>query len=85
VLAWHPLAGRRDATEFHLESGRLCVMISRHRHACIVVGRAGIAELLDAHPLAAPVYPDLPASMPDGRDANQTVLAHLLDHRAAQR
>lgn len=83
VLAWHPLAGRRDATEFHLESGRLCVMISRHRHACIVVGRAGIAELLDAHPLAAPVYLDLPASLPDGWDANQTVLAHLLDHRAA--
>jgi superfamily I DNA and/or RNA helicase len=83
VLAWHPLAGRRDATEFHLESGRLCVMISRHRHACVIVGRAGIGDLLDAHPLAAPVYLDLPAKLPDGWEANQTVLDRLLGHRAA--
>ena len=83
VLAWHPLAGRRDATEFHLESGRLCVMISRHRHACIVVGRDGIGDLLDTHPLLAPVYVDLPAKLPDGWEANQAVLDRLLRHRAA--
>src|SRR5690606_6639568 len=27
VLVWHPLAGRRDATAFHLEAGRMCVML----------------------------------------------------------
>lgn len=48
VLVLHPLSGRREATAFHLESGRLCVLTSRHRHACIVVARAGIQELLDA-------------------------------------
>ena len=37
----HPLSGRQDATAFHLESGRLCVLTSRHRHACVVVARAG--------------------------------------------
>ncbi|BFO21790.1 hypothetical protein SHKM778_81780 [Streptomyces sp. KM77-8] len=34
-----PLSGRPDATAFHLETGRLCVLTSRHRHACIVVCR----------------------------------------------
>jgi hypothetical protein len=47
--ATRPLSGRRDATAFHLEVGRLCVLASRRRQACIVVARAGIADLLDAH------------------------------------
>lgn len=88
TLVLHPLSGRRDATEFHLEAGRLCVLTSRHRHACIVVGRAGIPELLDAHPSAEPVYLDVPVKFPDGWEANQAILAHLADHRisaAAQR
>jgi hypothetical protein len=41
TIVLHPLSGRRDATAFHLEAGRLCVLTSRHRHACIVVARAG--------------------------------------------
>ncbi|MEU8272521.1 AAA family ATPase [Sphaerisporangium sp. NPDC049002] len=35
TIVLHPLSGRRDATAFHLESGRLCVLTSRHRHACV--------------------------------------------------
>ncbi|WP_432644254.1 hypothetical protein [Nocardia cyriacigeorgica] len=31
VIVVHPLSGRRDATAFHLEAGRLCVLTSRHR------------------------------------------------------
>jgi hypothetical protein len=81
VIVWHPLSGRRDATAFHLEAGRLCVLASRHRHACIVVARAGIAELLDAHPSAEPVHLNVPAKFPDGWEANQSVLAHLAAHR----
>jgi hypothetical protein len=81
VIVWHPLSGRRDATAFHLEAGRLCVLTSRHRHACIVVARAGIAELLDAHPSAEPVHLNVPAKFPDGWEANQAVLAHLARHR----
>ena len=41
TIVLHPLSGRRDATAFHLEAGRLCVLASRHRHACVVVARAG--------------------------------------------
>jgi hypothetical protein len=32
-----------DASAFHLDSGRLCVLASRHRQACVFVGRAGAA------------------------------------------
>jgi hypothetical protein len=81
TVVLHPLSGRRDATAFHLEAGRLCVLTSRHRQACIVVARAGIAELLDAHPSTEPVHLDEPVKFPDGWAANQTVLAHLAGHR----
>ncbi|MEV4222699.1 AAA family ATPase [Nonomuraea sp. NPDC049725] len=81
TIVLHPLSGRRDATAFHLESGRLCVLASRHRHACVVVARAGIAELLDAHPSAEPVRLGAPVKFPDGWEANQAVLDHLARHR----
>ena len=81
TIVLHPLSGRRDATAFHLESGRLCVLTSRHRHACVVVARAGIAELLDAHPSAGPVQLGVPVKFPDGWEANQAVLTHLSRHR----
>ena len=77
VIVLHPLSGRRDATAFHLEAGRLCVLTSRHRHACVVVARAGIPELLDAHPSTEQVHLNVPAKFPDGWEANQAVMAHL--------
>ncbi len=77
TVVLHPLSGRRDASAFHLEAGRLCVLASRHRHACIVVARAGIAELLDAHPSAEPVHLNTPVKFPDGWEAHQAMLAHL--------
>lgn len=81
TVVLHPLSGRRDAGAFHLEAGRLCVLISRHRHACIVVGRQGIPELLDAHPSAEPVHLGVPVKFPDGWESNQAVLDHLAEHR----
>jgi hypothetical protein len=35
TIMLHPLSGRRDATAFHLEAGRLRDLASRHRHACV--------------------------------------------------
>jgi AAA domain-containing protein len=81
TIVVHPLSGRRDASAFHLEAGRLCVLTSRHRHACIVIARAGIADLLDAHPSTDPVHLGVPAKFPDGWEANQHVLDHLSHHR----
>lgn len=81
VLVWHPLAGRRDATAFHLEAGRMCVMLSRHRHACVVVGRAGAERLLAEFPDSDPIFLDEPEKFPDGWEANYLVLQHLAKHR----
>lgn len=47
VFVWHPLSGLPEADGFHLDPGRLCVLLTRHRQACIVVGRAGDRELLE--------------------------------------
>ncbi|WP_042379339.1 AAA domain-containing protein [Streptacidiphilus melanogenes] len=85
TVVLHPLSGRPDATAFHLETGRLCVLASRHRHACIVVTRAGIPELLDAHPSTEPVQLGVVSKFPDGWEANHAVLEHLRRHRVAAR
>lgn len=85
TIVLHPLSGRRDASAFHLESGRLCVLASRHRHACLVVARAGIAELLDAHPSTEPVHLNVPVRFPDGWEANHAMLALLDRHRPPTR
>ncbi|MCX2971114.1 MULTISPECIES: AAA domain-containing protein [Streptomyces] len=84
TVVLHPLSGRPDATAFHLETGRLCVLTSRHRHACVVVCRAGVPELLDDHPSAEPVTLGVPVRFPDGWAAQQTVLAELGAHRVTQ-
>ncbi|MGV9316655.1 AAA domain-containing protein [Streptomyces sp. NPDC003691] len=85
TVVLHPLSGRPDATAFHLETGRLCVLASRHRHACIVVCRAGVPALLDAHPSTEPVRLGVTVKFPDGWEANHAVLAHLAEHRVALR
>ncbi|KPH99535.1 hypothetical protein OK074_0664 [Actinobacteria bacterium OK074] len=81
TVVLHPLSGRPDATAFHLETGRLCVLASRHRHACVVVCREGVTELLDEHPSTEPVQLGVTVKFPDGWEANHAVLAHLGEHR----
>ena len=56
VFALHPLAGLPRADTFHLESGRLCVLTTRHRQACIVLGRASDRGLLDGLPPSGEAY-----------------------------
>ncbi|WP_405919543.1 AAA family ATPase [Streptomyces longwoodensis] len=85
TVVLHPLSGRPDATAFHLETGRLCVLASRHRHACIVVCRAGVGDLLDDYPSTEPVQLGTIVKFPDGWEANHAVLAHLGEHRVAWR
>ncbi|MDF2255386.1 AAA family ATPase [Streptomyces ferralitis] len=83
TVVLHPLSGRPDATAFHLETGRLCVLASRHRHACVVVCRAGVTGLLDEHPSMEPVQLGVMVKFPDGWEANHAVLARLSEHRIA--
>jgi AAA domain len=78
VLVWHPLAGRRDATAFHLDAGRAAVLTTRHRHACVVVGRAGARQLLEDH--APPSEYELGVTRQvefDGWEAHARLLDHL--------
>ncbi|MFD7768850.1 AAA domain-containing protein [Streptomyces sp. NPDC059787] len=85
TVVLHPLSGRPDATAFHLETGRLCVLASRHRHACIVVCREGVTDLLDDYPSTEPVQLGTLVKFPDGWEANHAVLAHLTEHRVRWR
>ncbi|MBA1158675.1 DEAD/DEAH box helicase family protein [Microvirga mediterraneensis] len=77
-ICWHPMAGLDEADEFHLESGRLCVMCTRHRHACFVIGRAGDRELLEGLPPATPAWPgaDLDRVL-TGWEVHQSVFSAL--------
>jgi hypothetical protein len=78
VVVWHPLAGRQDATAFHLDAGRAAVLTTRHRHACVVVGRAGARQLLDDFP--PPGEYDLGIAHQvefDGWEAHARLIDHL--------
>ena len=82
VIAWHPLAGLTEVDEFHLDPGRLCVMLTRHRQACIVLGRAADRELVEGIPPATPCYvgwDNNPAL--DGWYAHEAVFAALAPFR----
>jgi energy-coupling factor transporter ATP-binding protein EcfA2 len=82
TIVWHPLSGRRDATAFHLDAGRLCVLLSRHRHACIVVSRAGVDRQLFEVPAVDEHWPGDDDRI-DGWAAHVEVLAHLRGTRVA--
>lgn len=49
MIAVHPLSGVMFPSSFDLETGRLCVMASRHESACIFVTRDHVGETLDTH------------------------------------
>ena len=42
----HPLSSMQAADGFHLDPGRLCVMLSRHKLACIVLVRGDVGRVL---------------------------------------
>jgi hypothetical protein len=83
VVAWHPLAGAGITDAFHLDPGRLCVLLTRHRQACIVVGRDSDRELLEGVPPATPGYLGWdPDPVLDGWDAHESVFQLLEPHRS---
>jgi hypothetical protein len=82
VVCWHPLAGLTEADEFHADPGRLCVMLTRHRHACIVVGRAGDRVLVEDVPPATPAYlGDDYDPLAEGWRVHQAVFSRLAEYR----
>lgn len=81
VLAWHPMSGRASSGSFHVDAGRLCVLLSRHRQACVLVTRAGLRERLDGHPQPDPLWLGERQTSVDGWEANLHVLEELAKHR----
>jgi len=49
MIAVHPLSGVTDPTSFDLETGRLCVMASRHKVALFMLARDHIVPTLDIY------------------------------------
>ena len=49
MIAIHPLSGVMFPSSFDLETGRLCVMASRHKSACIFITRDHVGETLNIH------------------------------------
>jgi len=49
MIVVHPLSGVTHPSAFDLETGRLCVMTSRHRSGLVVIGRDHIRETLETH------------------------------------
>jgi hypothetical protein len=81
VIAWHPLAGAMVTDAFHLDPGRLCVLLTRHRQACIVVGRDTDRALLEGVPPATPGFLGWdPDPVLDGWDAHEGVFRLLEPH-----
>jgi AAA domain len=81
VVAWHPLAGAAVTDAFHLDPGRLCVLLTRHRQACIVVGRDTDRALLEGVPPATPGFLGWdPDPVLDGWDAHEGVFRLLEPH-----
>ena len=74
----HPLSGVTNPSDFDLETGRLCVMASRHKAGLVIVARDHITHTLDSHlPVA-----EQPVGRPDvsgrGHYQNTTFWSRLV-------
>jgi hypothetical protein len=49
MVVVHPLSGVVQPSDFDLETGRLCVMASRHQISLVVVSRDHLSATLDGH------------------------------------
>lgn len=70
MLAIHPLSGVVDPSAFDLETGRLCVMASRHRAALIILTRDHIGTTLANFVPSAGQAPGRPDVVGRGHDAH---------------
>lgn len=61
MIAVHPLSSTADPAAFDLETGRLCVMASRHQSGLVIVSRDHVEDTLSSHIPAA----DQPLGRPD--------------------
>jgi len=70
MIALHPLSGVADPSPFDLDTGRLCVMASRHQAALILLTRDHIGETLADYVPSADQAPGRPDIVGRGHDAH---------------
>ena len=70
MIAIHPLSSVTDPTAFDLETGRLCVMASRHQAAFVLLTRDHIGDTLRNYVPSAGQAPGRPDVVGRGHDAH---------------
>lgn len=70
MIAVHPMSGIVNPSAFDLETGRLCVMTSRHQAALILVSRDHVGTTLANYIPAAEQAPGRPDVVGRGHDAH---------------
>lgn len=70
MIAVHPMSGVVDPSAFDLETGRLCVMASRHQAGLIVVSRDHVGTTLANYVPSAEQAPGRPDVVGRGHDAH---------------
>lgn len=70
MVAVHPLSGVTDPSAFDLETGRLCVMASRHQAGFILLTRDHVGETLRNYVPSAGQAPGRPDVVGRGHDAH---------------
>ena len=66
-FAVHPLSGLSEPSGFDLDTGRLCVMASRHQAGLVIVSREGIQQTLEEYYPVSEQAPGLPDDVGRGR------------------
>lgn len=79
MIAVHPLSGVADPSAFDLETGRLCVMASRHQSGFIVLTRDHVGETLRNYVPSAEQAPGRPDTVGRGHDAHLKFWTQLED------
>ena len=70
MIAIHPLSGVSEPSAFDLETGRLCVMASRHQSGLILLTRDHIGETLRNYVPSADQAPGRPDVVGRGHDSH---------------
>jgi hypothetical protein len=70
MIAIHPLSGVSDPSAFDLETGRLCVMASRHQAGLILLTRDHVGDTLRNYIPCAEQAPGRPDLVGRGHDAH---------------
>jgi hypothetical protein len=70
MIGVHPLSGVSDPSAFDLETGRLCVMASRHQAGFILLTRDHVGDTLRNYVPSAEQAPGRPDTVGRGHDAH---------------